>query len=67
MFASIVSACAVVKVLAICAVGVVDAGGEPPRGKRGSLMRKRQPVFDAQSRFALSKLLTNVCKFYRHV
>ena len=56
MLASIVSACAVVKVLAICAVGVV-----------GSLMRKRQPVFDAQSRFALSKLLTNVCKFYRHV
>jgi hypothetical protein len=56
MLASIVSACAVVKVLAIFAVGVV-----------GSLMRKRQPVFDAQSRFALSKLLTNVCKFYRHV
>ena len=51
MLASIVSASAsaVVKVLAICAVGVV-----------GSLMPKRQPVFDAQSRFALSKLLTNV-------
>jgi hypothetical protein len=29
---------------------------------------KRQPVFDAQSRFALSKLLTNVVlKFYLHV